>query len=281
MERRKEGGAPQSESWYSDHPADCQCANCRRARRNAIANKGWAAHGLAQSRQAFKSHRARLRRRRIARLFVLLTAVLASAFVLWPVDNYGEGALWGIKADVDEHVSDRVVALLDDLPRQQEEVAKRRSEEAARTGQEFRDAIAAHIVRLTNEKRTAAKYGRLTHDPAISVIAQAHSEDMLRQDALEHELDGRDSNDRARDAGYDCRRDLGGGRYEFGLSENISYKSGYPRNAAEVAAEIVDGWMSSPGHRRNIMDGDATRIGVGVAISGRTLYATQNFSSCL
>ena len=278
---RKRGGAPRSESWYSDHPAACQCANCRRARRHAVANKGWAAHGLAQSRQAFKSHRARLRRRRIARRVVLLMSVLAIALVWWPVDNYGEGALWGVKANVDEHVRDKIVALVDDLRQQQEEAAQRRSEETARTDQEFRDAIAAHIVRLTNERRTAAKYGRLRHDPAISVIAQAHSENMLRREALEHELDGRDSNDRARDAGYDCRRNLGGGRYEFGLSENISYKLGYPRNAAEVAAEIIDGWMNSPGHRRNIMDRDATRIGVGVAISGRTLYATQNFSSCL
>ena len=46
--------------------------------------------------------------------------------------------------------------------------------------------------------------------------------------------------------------------------------------------------MNSPGHRRNILDEDARRIGVGVSVSvsrkygwdPETFYGTQNFSAC-
>ena len=58
-----------------------------------------------------------------------------------------------------------------------------------------------------------------------------------------------------------------------------------------MAFALVQGWMNSPGHRKNILDSDARRIGVGVAIkeheiakSGdliqETVFATQNFSGC-
>jgi len=45
------------------------------------------------------------------------------------------------------------------------------------------------------------------------------------------------------------------------------------------SAEIVQGWMESPGHRANILNRDFTHIGVGVVVSGRKLYATQNFGT--
>ena len=62
----------------------------------------------------------------------------------------------------------------------------------------------------------------------------------------------------------------------------------YSRDAEDMARELVQGWMSSPGHRENILDRDARRTGVGVAIqespeygyTSETVYATQNFSAC-
>ena len=179
---------------------------------------------------------------------LLFAGILIAGFVTWVLEDEGEG-----------------------VPQ----------EETAQTAQEFRLDVEAQVIRLTNERRAAANLRRLTHDPAISVIAREHSQNMLRQDRLEHRLDGRDSNDRARLAGYDCRRDLGGGRYSFGLSENISWRKPYSGSAINVASDIIAGWMSSPGHRANILDGGNARIGVGVAIGGQEIYATQNFSSCL
>ena len=138
--------------------------------------------------------------------------------------------------------------------------------------------VEASVAQLTNFERTSRGLPPLRYDPAVADIARAHSDNMLEQDKLSHTLDGMGPNDRARVNGYDCLRSLGGGRYERGLAENVSYLDGYGSGSA--AKEMVANWMSSPGHRRNILDPDATRIGVGVANAGGTWYATQNFSSC-
>ena len=47
--------------------------------------------------------------------------------------------------------------------------------------------------------------------------------------------------------------------YRFSAwAENVAM--GYPD-----AASVMDGWMNSPGHRANILSGNVTEIGVGLA----------------
>ena len=79
---------------------------------------------------------------------------------------------------------------------------------------------------------------------------------------------------------------------EPGLAENIAQHCTYTSysmsgawtsyswhdSEKELAKEIVDGWMESPGHRKNILTGAYDKIGVGVSISdSEKVYATQNF----
>ncbi|WP_231590801.1 CAP domain-containing protein [Hymenobacter terrenus] len=49
------------------------------------------------------------------------------------------------------------------------------------------------------------------------------------------------------------------------------------RSTGATAADFVNGWLNSPGHRANI-EGNFTRTGIGVATSstGR-IYSTQIF----
>jgi uncharacterized protein YkwD len=55
------------------------------------------------------------------------------------------------------------------------------------------------------------------------------------------------------------------------LGENIAY--GYP-----TAASVMNGWMHSAGHRKNILSKSYTRIGLGLArTSDGTRYWVQNF----
>ena len=54
------------------------------------------------------------------------------------------------------------------------------------------------------------------------------------------------------------------------IGENIAM--GYP-----TAEAVMDGWMNSEGHRKNILSGDFTKIGIGVYSSGGTLYWVQLF----
>ena len=163
------------------------------------------------------------------------------------------------------------------------------------------------IIDFTNRERIKAGLRPFDHDPAISDIGRAHSEQMTLH-GYGHVVLGKDPTDRALAAGYDCRAYHEDGSYSYGLSENIAkyprvkewmqergllrtkvYPTIFDADAKEAALGLVQGWMDSPGHRANIMDQDARRIGVGVAVElsekydgwpAETFYATQNFSSC-
>lgn len=64
---------------------------------------------------------------------------------------------------------------------------------------------------------------------------------------------------------------------EYGISyrtagENIAYGQRSPE-------EVVTGWMNSPGHRANILNGNFNKIGIGVYQSNGTLYWSQLFTN--
>ena len=170
-----------------------------------------------------------------------------------------------------------------------------------------RDAVENWLIRFTNEERKKAGLKPFIHDPSISEIARIHSENMVKL-GYGHVVQGSGPTDRALAAGYDCRAYRSDGSYSYGLSENIAK---HPRvtlwsgtgslsgkvtwrpvtfhiDSHTMARGLVDGWMNSPGHRANILDSRARRVGVGVAIpestkSGwieETVFATQNFSQC-
>ena len=123
----------------------------------------------------------------------------------------------------------------------------------------------AEILRLTNEERARQGLSALTFDTKLRGIAALHSEDMLANDYFEHEdPDGCSSSCRATNAGYRWRA----------IGENIYMMSGYTINPAKMAAQVVAGWMDSPGHRANILSDAFIESGVGVAIKGKDVYVT-------
>lgn len=133
------------------------------------------------------------------------------------------------------------------------------------------------IHTMTNQHRVLAGLHPLDRIPKIDQIARSHSEDMAKRNYFQHDTpEGLDPTDRGNAAGYSCRKDYGS-YYTFGLAENISYHDGTWYGATRLANEIMNGWMNSPGHYRNIMEPSYDRIGIGVAASAGAVYATQNF----
>ncbi|QEU84212.1 CAP domain-containing protein [Streptomyces viridosporus] len=126
------------------------------------------------------------------------------------------------------------------------------------------DRAAAEVVGLTNRERARAGLPSLSPDPLLTAAAQAHSTDMVARDFYSHTApDGSGPGDRAAAAGS-ARRTIG---------ENIAC-------GRRSAAEVVRGWMNSPGHRANILGPDFTHIGVGFAGGGRAgTYWTQLFGT--
>ncbi len=129
----------------------------------------------------------------------------------------------------------------------------------------------AEVFRLTNNLRAKARTCGGTSMPKVSALkwngtlagtARAHSADMAARDYFSHtSLDGRTFSDRITQAGYQWRY----------ASENIA--AGYA-----APADVVNGWLTSAGHCKNIMSASATELGVGyVAGGGYGTYWTQDF----
>ncbi|MEV5548500.1 CAP domain-containing protein [Streptomyces sp. NPDC052309] len=120
----------------------------------------------------------------------------------------------------------------------------------------------ADVVGLTNRERTRAGLRPLAADPRLTAAAQAHSADMVARDFYSHTgPDGSRPWDRAAAVGAPQRT----------IGENIACGQRSP-------ADVVEGWMNSPGHRANILKPEFTHIGVGLAGGGRAgTYWTQLF----
>jgi uncharacterized protein YkwD len=125
------------------------------------------------------------------------------------------------------------------------------------------DPVEQEAIRLVNTDRSARGLRTVRCDPAMTAVAREHSTDMCRRGYFDHTgLDGRDPFDRLRD---------GGVRFSS-AGENIAW-------GQRSAVEVHDAWMHSPGHRRNILDGDYGRIGVGLDRCGGDMYWTQVFAN--
>ncbi len=100
----------------------------------------------------------------------------------------------------------------------------------------------------------------------IRIAARLHSQDMSEQDYFSHDsLDGRDFGDRMEEAGFN-------GASPWGENIAIGYTS---------AKSVVAGWVSSPGHCRNLMDPSYKVMGIGYYVGakpGSDPYWTQNFA---
>jgi len=112
-------------------------------------------------------------------------------------------------------------------------------------------------VCLLNVERKVRGMGRLRTNPRLSKAALGHSRDMVAKSYFAHDSrSGASFLDRIKRHGY-----LNGGA-QWSVGENIAWGSG----SRSTAREIVDGWMHSPPHRANILNGRFREIGIGVAL---------------
>ena len=120
-------------------------------------------------------------------------------------------------------------------------------------------SVEAEVVRLVNAERSKYGLGALTLDWELSRVARYKSQDMHDRAYFSHQSPTYGSP-------FDMMR-------AFGLTyrtagENIA--RGY-----RTAAQVVNAWMHSSGHRANILNASFTRIGVGYVADG--YHWTQMF----
>ncbi|MDC0738615.1 CAP domain-containing protein [Cognatishimia sp. SS12] len=102
------------------------------------------------------------------------------------------------------------------------------------------------VATLTNDYRAKHGLPPLQISTVLEHVAYAHGEDMRRYRFFSHQgSDGSDVGDRALRRGYQfCV-----------IAENIAQGHRSPR-------AVTRGWISSPGHRANLLDYSVTEIGV-------------------
>ncbi len=131
------------------------------------------------------------------------------------------------------------------------------------------------VLVIVNEARAAGAScggqafgatGPLTMNPALRCAARVHSKDMADRAFFDHtNPDGEDPFVRMERAGYSY----------FTAGENIA--AGQP-----TPSDVMQGWMDSPGHCRNIMNPDFAEIGIGTFESEGGVYRylwTQTFGA--
>lgn len=115
------------------------------------------------------------------------------------------------------------------------------------------------VITLLNAERAKAGWGQLTAQSQLMSAARAHSLNMACKNFLGHTgSDGSSPFDRMARFGYSFST----------AAENVYAGSG-PFNSPESA---VAGWMNSPGHRANILNGAFIHIGSGYAFNANSEY---------
>ena len=117
------------------------------------------------------------------------------------------------------------------------------------------------FVAKINAERAERSLGGLTVNLQLTGVARAWSDEMARAGRMWHnpqlavQVDG------------DWTR----------LGENVGYSTSGAATPTELVDRLHTAFMNSPGHRANVL-GDFNQVGVGVRITGATMWVTVNFS---
>lgn len=143
-----------------------------------------------------------------------------------------------------------------------------------------------------NTERQKSGMKPLVWDDKLANIARKHSQDMAQNNFFDHtNLVGEGPTERGNNAGYNCHKDYRA-YYTYGIAENIlqgwTYGTIYYTNGIEtgrdwyypetIAENTVNGWLSSEGHKKNILTEtyDKEGIGIAIALDGKVLV-TEDF----
>ena len=125
------------------------------------------------------------------------------------------------------------------------------------------------MLNLINQARSQARKCGSQYMPAVQPLkwnpilertAQAHANDMAQNNYFQHNSkDGRTSHDRMQQAGYTMQNRL-----------------------FMTADQVIESWLSSPEHCKNLMTPELTEVGMAVASKMGTEYTNywvQNFGT--
>lgn len=126
--------------------------------------------------------------------------------------------------------------------------------------------LESELFNLINQERTDRGICPLAADPCVFHAARLHTQDMADNNYFNH-VNGAGENipERLNNEGIPWT----------GCAENIGIASA----SGNVTARILQAWMESDEHRKNILNCHFTHTGIGVAYNYGEYYFTQNFTA--
>lgn len=124
-----------------------------------------------------------------------------------------------------------------------------------------RNSSERELFELLNRDRAAQNLAPLQWDEHLFKAARQHALLMLNMNQLEHQLPN--------EPGLEARLAEAGARFTA-IAENIAI--------GQNPETVHDGWMHSPGHRKNILDPRLTSVGIAAVHGPGGIYAVQDFS---
>ena len=138
------------------------------------------------------------------------------------------------------------------------------------------EKIALEVHWFVNEQRDLHGLNPVAWDSSLAEIAKKHSHDMINRIYYSHYTpDGKDVVDRYADVNFECNISIPDGKILKG-GENLALISGLGEPTG-LGKRIVESWMLSPEHRKNLLYSFYENEGFGAVISNNELYITQNF----
>ena len=112
------------------------------------------------------------------------------------------------------------------------------------------EAVSRQMLAQVNAERKRAGRKPLRLNSELARSAQRHAEDMLARGYFDHKSpSGTTVRERSRAAGYNWGA----------IGENIAF-------GQTSVGEVIDTWMGSPGHRKNILSPHFSELGIGLAL---------------
>lgn len=147
-------------------------------------------------------------------------------------------------------------------PEQTQQNTKAQQSENTDKAEQTKDAsqFEQKVVDLVNQERQKQGLKPLTLNKKLSDVARTKSKDMMDKGYFDH-------NSPTYGSPFDMMKQFG---IEYTTAgENIAKGQQSPE-------DVMNAWMNSDGHRKNILNPDFTEIGVGY-VKGDTTYWTQQF----
>lgn len=125
------------------------------------------------------------------------------------------------------------------------------------------DALRAEVLRLVNQARQQVGHDPLQWDPILEAQADAYACEMIHYDFFAHDnpVTGSTLSDRTDQFGYE---------YVW-VGENLAAGQQTPQ-------QVVDAWLDSPCHRKNLLHPAFRELGIGIREGGSYgIYWVQEF----